>query len=111
MNRLSITLNEKSEIDEIKLIGSFTSGTFLKVATDLFRISVENLLDKASETPGYNEEESKKDRAYMYDYIVVFLSDLANKIYPENQELGPTPEEFLAELDKKVKELKEIEQK
>lgn len=104
MIKVLIELNDKKEITTIVPEGDLTAGDFLKVATDLYRISIETLLNKASQSPNYNEEESKKDRAYLYDYSVVFLSQLANEIYPEHVELGPTPEELLHMLDEKAKE-------
>lgn len=111
MNKVTFTLDDKNIITEVAVEGVITAGVFLDSSLALVQIAVESLLTKASEAKDYDEDQSKEDREKIYNLLNLFFSQLANEIYPEHLELGPTPEEFLAKLDEKVKELKEFEQK
>ena len=111
MKKITITLNDANNITDVAFEGPMTAGIFLDTALAITQLATESLLDKAAEAPDYDENQSKRDRGQIYNLLVVFVSQLCEEIYPEYEELGPTPEELLAKLDEKVKELKDLEQK
>lgn len=107
---ISIKLNEQKQIKKISF-GSdlvLTTGELFDVATSFLGLTAVSILKQTSNKPNYTEEQSKKDRAQLYDALVVFISGLAETIYPESQELKGDPEDFLAYLDGKIAELKEL---
>ena len=109
MKKITITLNDANNITDVAFEGPMTAGIFLDTALAITQLATESLLSKAAEAPGYDENQSKKDRGQIYDLLVLFTSQLCEEIYPEFKELGPTPDELLAKLDERVKELKEYE--
>lgn len=111
MSSISIKLNNEKQITKISFNNNeeLSLKELLDVAMSFLGLSCVSIVKQRANTPGYTEEQSKKDRAYLYDSLVLFISGLAETIYPEYQDLKEDPEKFLEHLDAKINELKELE--
>ena len=116
---ISIKLNEQKQIKKISFNNNetLTTGELFDVATSFLGLTVISILKQTANRPNYTEEQSKSDRAMLYDALVAFVSGLANEIYPENEEIKGTPEDFLShleqvsqEIDEKMKKLNKIQE-
>lgn len=109
---ISIKLNDQKQIKKISFNNneSLTTGELFDVATTFLGLSVISILKQTANKPNYTEEQSKADRAQIYDALIMFVSGLANEIYPEYQELKGDPEQFLQHLDDKIAELKKLQE-
>lgn len=107
---ISIKLNEQKQIKKISFSKDLvlTTGELFDVATSFLGLTAISILKQTANKPNYTEEQSKQDRAQLYDALVMFISGLAEEIYPENQDLKGDPEEFLAYLDEKIAELNKL---
>lgn len=107
MRAINLKLSKENTIKRVDFDNvSLDMNEFLTLGCSFLALTAKTILNQRASDPGYTEETSKKDRAYMHDLLVAFVSDLANQIYPEGQDEQISPEELLAKLDAAAKEKK-----
>lgn len=89
---------EDLNIDEFIVLGGTSLELALKSAYNQKKPEIKD------------DKEDKEFRAALYDRLILITTEIAQGIYPEYVDLyNKTPEALLAELDKKVKIIKDAE--
>lgn len=101
MKTITLHLNDENFLERVESSSKEVS------AMELFRISC--TLTNVLATTIAKQFPDKESRELLYNLLVMTVSETANEIYPENEEIKGTPEDFLAHLEAKISELKELE--
>lgn len=101
MKTITLHLNDENLLERIECSSKEMSGM------ELFRISCS--LTNILATTIAKKFPDKESRELLYNLLVMTVSETAGEIYPENEEIKGTPEDFLAHLEAKIAELKELE--
>ena len=101
MKTITLHLNDENFLERVECSSKDMSGL------ELLRIScaLSNIIAVAIA----KQHPEKESRELIYNLLVMSLSATTNEVYPENEEIKGTPEDFLAHLEAKIAELKELE--